>query len=57
MVYKFFDEKSASLSLVEVVLTLSRIIISRVKFIGRFIENLRDKKFIHRLETIFGVLI
>ena len=57
MVYKFFDEKSASLNLVEVVLTLSRIIISRVKFIGRFIENLRDKKFIHRLETIFGVLI
>ena len=57
MVYKFFDEKSASLNLVEVVLTLSRIIISRVKFTGRFIENLRDKKFIHRLETIFGVLI
>ena len=57
MVYKFFDKKSASLNLVEVVLTLSQIIISRVKFIGRFIENLSDKKFIHRLETIFGVLI
>ena len=57
VVYKFFDKKSASLNLVEVVLTLSQIIISRVKFIGRFIENLSDKKFIHRLETIFGVLI
>ena len=57
MVYKFFDKKSASLNLVEVVLTLSQTIISRVKFIGRFTENLRDKKFIHHLETIFGVLI
>ena len=57
VVYKFFDKKSASLNLVEVVLTLSQTIISRVKFIGRFIENLKDKKFIHHLETIFGVLI
>ena len=25
-----------------------------MNFIGRLLENLRDEKFIHRLETIFG---
>ena len=52
MVYKIFDKKSS-----EVVLTLHQIISSRVNFISRLLENLRDEKFIHLLETIFGVLI
>ena len=52
MVYKIFDKKSS-----EVVLTLNQIISSRVNFISRLLENLRDEKFIHLLETIFGVLI
>ena len=43
--------------LVEVVLTLEQIMKSQMKFIGRLLENLRDKNFIHLLETIFGVLI
>ena len=43
--------------LVEVVLTLEQIMKSQMKFIGRLLENLKDKNFIHLLETIFGVLI
>ena len=52
MVYRFFDK-----SLVVVVLLQSQIINLQMNFIGRIIENLREEKFIHRLETIFGVLI
>ena len=52
MDYKIFDKKSS-----EVVSTLNQIISSRVNFISRLLENLRDEKFIHLLETIFGVLI
>ena len=33
---------------------LNQIINSRVNFIGRLLENLKDEKFILRLETIFG---
>ena len=48
----FFDKKSS-----EKMLTLNQIINVRVNFIGKFLQNLRDEKFIHHLETIFGVLI
>ena len=53
MVYKFLIK-----SLVEVVLLLLNQIISlQMSFIGRLSENLKKEKFIHHLETIFGVLI
>ena len=52
MVYKFFIK-----SLVEVVLLLDQIISLQMNFIGRLLENSREEKFIHLLETIFGVLI
>ena len=52
LVYMFFDKKSS-----EKMLTLNQIINVRVNFIGKFLQNLRDEKFIHHLETIFGVLI
>ena len=53
MVYKFLIK-----SLAEVVLLLrSRIINFQMNFIDRLLENLRKEKFIHLLETIFGVLI
>ena len=52
MVYKFFIK-----SLVEVVLLLDQIISLQMNFIGRLLENSREEKFIHPLETIFGVLI
>ena len=50
-------------SLLEVVLTLrlqinlllNQIINLQMNFIGRLLENLSKKKFIHLLETIFGV--
>ena len=44
-------------NLVEVMLTLSQIINLRVNFISRLLENLREEKFIHLLEAIFGALI
>ena len=52
MVYRFFDK-----SVVVVVLLQSQIINLQMNFIGRIIEYLREEKFIHRLEIIFGVLI
>ena len=52
MVYMFFDKKY----LVEVVWLLNQIINQQMKFINQLLENLK-KKFIHHLETIFGVLI
>ena len=42
-------------NLVEVVLTLNQIITLQMNFIDRLLENLREEKFIHLLETIFGV--
>ena len=43
-------------SLVGVVLTLSQIINSQMNFIVRLLENSREEKFVHYLETIFAVL-
>ena len=43
-------------NLVEVMLTLSQIISLRVNIISRLLENLRDEKFIHLSEAIFGAL-
>ena len=52
MVYKFLIKY-----LVEVVLILNQIINSQMSFIGRLLQNSRKERFIHRLQTIFGVLI
>ena len=46
MIYKFCDKKSSG-----------KITNSQINFIARLLENFRDKKFIHSLETIFAVLI
>ena len=58
IVYKFFAEKSASLN------ESSRTGIVnepnyqwQMKFINQLLENLKKEKFIHFLETKFGVLI
>ena len=50
MVYKFFDKKPS-------VLLHSQIINSQMNFIKRILENSRNEKFIHLLETIFRVLV
>ena len=52
MVYVFFDKKN----LVEVVWLMNQIINQQMKFINQSLENFKEK-FIHHLETIFGVLI
>ena len=52
MVYKFLIKH-----LVEVVLILNQIINSQMSFIGRLLQNSRKERFIHHLQTIFGVLI
>ena len=52
MVYKFFDKRVLGEQLNQ-----SQIINFQMNFIGRLLENLGDEKFIHPLETIFGVLI
>ena len=52
MVYKFFDKKSSGSGLL-----LNQITNSQMNFRDRLLENPRDEKFIHLLETIFGVLI
>ena len=52
MIYKFFDKKSSRSG-----------VDNKSKFhwqmnlISRSLKHLREEKFIHRLETIFGVLI
>ena len=46
IIYKFCDKKSSG-----------KITNLRINFIARLLENFRDKKFIHSLETIFAVLI
>ena len=43
MAYKFFDKKIQW-----------KWYLNFMNFINRFLENLRDKKFIHLLETISG---
>ena len=50
MVYKFFDKKPS-------VLLHSQIINSQMNFIKRILENSRNEKFIHLLETIFRVFV
>ena len=50
MVYKFIDKKSAGSGVATVRMNL------QMKFIGRPGKR-REEKFIHLLETIFGVLI
>ena len=50
MVYKFFLIKR----LVKVVWLLNQINNWQMNFIGRLLENSRDKKFIHPLKTISG---
>ena len=52
MVYKFFDKK-ASGSGVDAEPNYQL----QMNFIGRSLGNSGDEKFIHCLETIFGVLI
>ena len=52
MVYKFLIK-----SLVEVVSLMSQIINWQMSFINQLLENSKKEKFIHLLETIFGVLI
>ena len=51
MVYKFLIK-----SLVGMALLLSQITNSQMNLIGRLLENLRNEKFIHLLETIFGMV-
>ena len=50
IVYNFFDKNQ-----VETVLLLNQIINLQMNFISRSLENSREKKSIHLLETIFGV--
>ena len=60
MVYKFYDEKSREVVLpllLQVNLLPNQIINLQMNFIGRSLKHLREEKFIHHLETIFGVLI
>ena len=52
MVYRFFDTKSS-----EVMLTLNQIINSRMNFINRLFENLKEDGSIHPSKIISGVLI
>ena len=52
MVYTFFDTKSS-----EVMLTLNQIINSRMNFINRLFENLKEDGSIHPSKIISGVLI
>ena len=55
MVYKPFDILIKKL--VEVVSLMNQIITWQMSFINPLLKNLRKEKLIHRLETIFGVLI
>ena len=50
MVYNFLIK-----NLMEMVLLPSHIINLQMSIIGRLPENLREEKFVHLLETIFGV--
>ena len=45
------------INLVEVVSLMNQIINWQMNFINQLLENLKKEKFIHLLETIFGVLI
>ena len=57
MVYNFFDKNLLRLiNLVEVVSLMNQIINWQINFINQLFQNLKKEKFIHLLETIFGVL-
>ena len=58
MVYKFFDKKSTSLNKSSGSSIANEPIIKwQMNFINQLLENLKNEKFIHHLEKIFGVLI
>ena len=44
-------------NLVEVVLLMNQIINWQMNFLNQLFENLKEEKFIHLLETLFGMLI
>ena len=50
VVYKFFDKKSNGIGV-----ATEQIINSKMNFIDRLLDNLREENFIHTLETIFLV--
>ena len=52
MVYKFLIN-----NLVELILLMNQVISSLMTFMNQSLENSKKEKFIHRLETMFGVLI
>ena len=53
MVYKFLIKNQKEV----VFLLMNQIINWQMNFINQLLENLKKEKFIHLLETIFGVLI
>ena len=60
MVYKFFDKKFSRSGVAASLANKSdpnQIINLQMNFTDRLLEKLRDEKFIHLLETLFGVLI
>ena len=60
MVYKFFNKNLVEMVLtlrLQISLLLNQIINLQMNLTGRLFENLRDKKFIHLSEAIFGVWI
>ena len=58
MVYKFFDKKSASLNKYSGSGIANKPTYQlQMSFINQLLENFKKEKFIHLLETIFGVLI
>ena len=52
MLYIFFDKKSSGSGIAN-----EPNYRWQINFINQLIENLKNEKFIHHLETIFGVLI
>ena len=58
MICKFFDKSPLRLiNIVEVVSLMNQIMNWQMNFINQLLENFKKEKFIHHLETIFGVLI
>ena len=60
MVYMFFEKRSSGSGMtyfLQINLLLNQIINLRMNLINRLLENLREGKFIHLLETIFGLLV
>ena len=58
LVYKFFDKNLASLNKFSGTgIVMNQIINCKMKFTNQLLKNFKNEKFIHLLETIFGVLI